>query len=139
MSVDLNTPTRFEHTHMNLLLTGCYYNCVSHLPSNPGSGRREETCFSRVDQGPLVIVGACVLTEEHHDVFHINGTCDSGFEVREGGWMEEREGGEEGWRKGEREGGRDGGREGGRDGWRKGGGKRRKGRGGSEELGGNHK
>ena len=68
---------------------------ASHLPSNPGSGRREETCFSRVDQGPLVIVGARVLTEKHHDVFHFSGTCDSGFGVRGGGWRKgEREGGE---------------------------------------------
>ena len=93
MSVDLNTPARFEHTHMNLLLTRCYcMHYVSHLPSNPGSGRREETCFSRVDQGPLVVVGACVLTEKHHDIFHVSGTCtcDSGFGGREGGWVEGR-------------------------------------------------
>ena len=104
MSRDLNTPTRFEHTHMNLLPTRCYcMHYVSHLPSNPGSGRREETCFSRVDHGPLAIVGACVLTEKHQDVSHVNGTCDSGFGVREGGWVEGREGEEEG-REGQRKG-----------------------------------
>ena len=107
---------------------------VSHLPSNPGSGR-EETCSSRVDQGPLVIVGACVLTEKHHDVFHVSGTCDSGFGGREGGWVEGREGGEEGRRKEEREGGTEEGREveEGEEGRRKRVRKRKKGRGGSEE------
>ena len=125
MSVDLTTPARFEHTHMNLLPTRCYcmhYVDVSHLPSNPGSGRREETSFSRVDQGPLVVVGACVLTEKHHDVFHVSGTCDSGLGGREEGWVEGREGGEEGRRKGEREEGMEEGREGsrGREGEREG-------------------
>ena len=47
-------------------------------------------CFFRVDQGPLVIVGACVVTEEHHAVFHGSGTCASGFGPEEGG----REGGQ---------------------------------------------
>ena len=89
MSIDLNTPTRFEHSHMNLLLTRCYHmHYVSHLPSNPGGGRREETCFSRVDQGPLVVVGACVL----NTVFHVSGTCASDLGGREGGWVERREG-----------------------------------------------
>ena len=94
---------------------------VSHLPSNPGSGRREETCFSRVDQGPLVVVGACVLTQKHHDIFYVSGTCDSGFGGKEGGWVEGREGGEEGQRKGEREGGTEEGREGSRGGGGEGG------------------
>ena len=43
-----------------------------------------------------MVVGACVLTEEYHDVFHVGGTC-----------FGRREGGEKGRR-------RDGGREGGR-------------------------
>ena len=71
-----------------------------------------------------MIVGACVLTEEHHDVFHVSVLV---IPVLEGG------------KEGRREGRRGGGREGGEEGRRKGGGKRRKGRGGSEELGGNHK
>ena len=33
-------------------------------------------------------MGACVVTEEHHVVFHVNGTCTSGFAPKEG----EREG-----------------------------------------------
>ena len=61
-----------------------------------GGGKRRVS----LDQGPLVVVGACALTERHHDVFHVSGTC---FGKREGGWMEGREGGEKGWR-------RDGGR-----------------------------
>ena len=30
-----------------------------------------------------MVVGACVLTEKHHDVFHVTRTCDSGFGGRE--------------------------------------------------------
>ena len=94
---------------------------VSHLPSNPGSGRREKTCFSRVDQGPLVVVGACVLKEKHHGVFHVSGLVLEGG--KEGGREGGREGGEKGWR-------RDGGRERGRG---VGGGRREGGREGERE------
>ena len=38
-----------------------------------------------------MIVGTCVLTEEHHDVFHISGTCFGG---RERGRRGRRKGGE---------------------------------------------
>ena len=69
-------------------------------------------CSSRVDQGTLVVVGACVVIEQHH--VHMGGTYGSGFSPKEGG-------------RGERvveEGGR----------------KRKEiQRGGSEEVGGNHK
>ena len=54
---------------------------ASHFPSN--SGRGKETCSFRVDQGPLMVVDACVLTEEHH-VFHVGDTCASGFPPKEG-------------------------------------------------------
>ena len=36
-----------------------------------------------------MVMGACVVTEEHHVVFHVSGTCTSGFAPKEG----EREGG----------------------------------------------
>ena len=36
-----------------------------------------------------MVMGACVVTEEHHVVFHVSGTCASGFAPKEG----EREGG----------------------------------------------
>ena len=48
-----------------------------------------------------MVMGACVVTEEHHVVFHVSGTCASGFAPKEG----EREGGREGGRGG-REGGK---------------------------------
>ena len=64
-----------------------------------------------------MVMGACVVTEEHHVVFHVSGTCASGFAPKEG----EREGGrgvegggrgvlENDAKEGEREGGREGGR-----------------------------
>ena len=56
-----------------------------------------------------MVMGACVVTEEHHVVFHVSGTCASGFAPKEG----EREGGKE-VERGGREGGREGEREGGR-------------------------
>ena len=43
-----------------------------------------------------MVMGACVVTEEHHVVFHVSGTCASGFVPKEG----EREGGREGGRGG---------------------------------------
>ena len=58
---------------------------ASHLPSIPGSGRGEDTCFSRVDQGPFVVIGAYIVIEEHQVVFHVSGTCASGFPPKEGG------------------------------------------------------
>ena len=61
-----------------------------------------------------MVMGACVVTEEHHVVFHVSGTCASGFAPKEG----EREGGREEGREGGRKGGREGGREGGRKGGR---------------------
>ena len=43
-----------------------------------------------------MVMGACVVTEEHHVVFHVSGTCASGFASKEG----ERAGGREGGRGG---------------------------------------
>ena len=43
-----------------------------------------------------MVMGACVVTEEHHVVFHVSGTYASGFAPKEG----EREGGREGGRGG---------------------------------------
>ena len=43
-----------------------------------------------------MVMGACVVTEEHHVVFHVSGTCASGFAPKEG----ERGGGREGGRGG---------------------------------------
>ena len=72
-----------------------------------------KTLFSRVDQGALVVVDACVVIEEHHVVFHVSGSCASGFPPKERR-EKRREGGKEGEREGRRERG-------------------------SEEVGGNHK
>ena len=75
MYVDLTTPTRFEHSHesaTNTVLVLLHAFCLT-LTQQPGSGRREDTCFSRVDQGPLTVVGACIGIEEHHVVFHVSG------------------------------------------------------------------
>ena len=51
-----------------------------------------------------MVMGACVVTEEHHVVFHVSGTCASAFAPKE-------ERGREGEREGVRE-GRGRGREG---------------------------
>ena len=37
-----------------------------------GKPEKEDTGFSR--SGNILAVGACVLTEEHHVIFHINQT-----------------------------------------------------------------
>ena len=113
--IDLNTHTRFTHdptTNTVLLYAFCLtYSVILEV----GGGK---TLFSRVDQGALVVVDACVVIEEHHVVieehhvvYHVSGSCATGFPPKVGGRKRGRKGG---GRKGEREEWREKMREGGR-------------------------
>ena len=40
-----------------------------------------------------MVIGACIVIEEHHVVFHVSGTCASGFPPKEGERNRGRKGG----------------------------------------------